>query len=446
MSRKLLPGLSRQNVGSEALAGVTLLAIAVPLNIGYAQIAGLPPTAGLYALVLPAVLYALTVSSRQLVASPDAAAAALVASSVGGLAAAGSQSYVALALAQAIISGVLFVAFGLLKLGFDANFLPKPILIVGGLALDILVSQVAKMLGVKIDSGGEFLEKLGDLVTGLPKLSLVSLLLAPARGRRGRRARRWSSHRRQGAVGAHRARRRHGCHGPGAPRRPRRRSAGGGARRTADLHVAGPRPQPVVHHRPVRHRPDSGDDSRGTARLAQLQRAAGISDRREPRARRLRPRPRQPHPTRGEPRRRRARHDRGPGPAPPVLGDATESEPGVIVVRFSAPIFFANVGLLRDRVHAVVEAAQVAPSGASDGAGAPAVRHLVLDMEGVTDIDVTGADGLEQLRSWLQGRGTQVHYSRVRPAVADRLHHFGLDERSAMFGTNRAALEELRAR
>jgi hypothetical protein len=39
-----------------------------------------------------------------------------------------------------------------------------------------------------------------------------------------------------------------------------------------------------------------------------------------------------------------------------------------------------------------------------------------------------------------------VHYSRVRPAVADRLHHFGLDERSAMFGTNRAALEELRAR
>jgi MFS superfamily sulfate permease-like transporter len=161
---------------------VTLLAIAVPLNIGYAQIAGLPPTAGLYALVLPAVLYALTVSSRQLVASPDAAAAALVASSVGGLAAAGSQSYVALALAQAIISGVLFIAFGFLKLGFIANFLSKPILIgfVGGLALDILVSQVAKMLGVKIDSGGEFLEKLRDLVTGLPRLSLVSLLLAAA--------------------------------------------------------------------------------------------------------------------------------------------------------------------------------------------------------------------------------------------------------------------------
>ena len=71
-----LAGLTRRNVVRELLAGITLLAIAIPLNIGYAQIAGLPPTAGLYALVVPSVVYALTVSSRQLVASPDAAAAA----------------------------------------------------------------------------------------------------------------------------------------------------------------------------------------------------------------------------------------------------------------------------------------------------------------------------------------------------------------------------------
>jgi MFS superfamily sulfate permease-like transporter len=58
-----LSGLSRSNVASELVAGVTLPAIAVPLNIGYAQIAGLPPTAGLYALILPAIVYALLVSS-----------------------------------------------------------------------------------------------------------------------------------------------------------------------------------------------------------------------------------------------------------------------------------------------------------------------------------------------------------------------------------------------
>lgn len=173
-------GLTWQNAATEALAGVTLLAIAVPLNIGYAQIAGLPPTAGLYALVIPAIIYAVVVSSRQVVASPDAAAAALVASSIGGLAVAGSANYLTMALAQAIISGVLFILAAVFKLGFLANFLSKPILIgfVGGLALDILVSQVAKMLGVKIDSGGEFVPKVAGLVEGVPSLNLWSTSIA----------------------------------------------------------------------------------------------------------------------------------------------------------------------------------------------------------------------------------------------------------------------------
>ncbi|QDZ16847.1 SulP family inorganic anion transporter [Humibacter ginsenosidimutans] len=168
MMRPLM-GLAPRNLVRELLAGVTLLAIAVPLNIGYAQIAGLPATAGLYALIVPAAIYALTVSSRQLVASPDAAAAALVASSVGGLAAAGSKDYLTMALAQAIICGVLFLITAVFKLGFLANFLSKPILVgfVGGLALDILVSQIAKMLGVKINSGGEFVEKVGDLFSNI---------------------------------------------------------------------------------------------------------------------------------------------------------------------------------------------------------------------------------------------------------------------------------------
>lgn len=175
-----LTGVTRSNLVTELLAGVTLLAIAIPLNIGYAQIAGLPATAGLYALVVPTVIYALVVSSRQLVASPDAAAAALVASSIGGLAAAGSESYATMALAQAIICGVLFVLLAVFKLGFLANFLSKPILVgfVGGLALDILVSQIAKMLGVSIDSGGEFVAKVAGLIGGLGTANGWSILIA----------------------------------------------------------------------------------------------------------------------------------------------------------------------------------------------------------------------------------------------------------------------------
>lgn len=175
-----LAGLTRKNVVTELLAGVTLLAIAIPLNIGYAQIAGLPATAGLYALIVPTLVYALVVSSRQLVASPDAAAAALVASSIGGLAAAGSASYATMALAQAIICGILFALLAVFRLGFLADFLSKPILVgfVGGLALDILVSQVAKMLGVKIHPGGEFVEKLSDLIRGLPTVNPWSVLIS----------------------------------------------------------------------------------------------------------------------------------------------------------------------------------------------------------------------------------------------------------------------------
>lgn len=177
MTIRPLAGLTARSLGRELLAGVTLLAIAVPLNIGYAQIAGLPPTAGLYALIVPAIIFVAVTSSRHVVASPDAAAAALVASSVGGLAVAGSDHYLVMAMAQAIISGIAFVVMAVFRLGFLANFLSAPILVgfVAGLALDILVSQIAKMLGVPIASGSEFIEKLVQLAEGLLETNVWAL-------------------------------------------------------------------------------------------------------------------------------------------------------------------------------------------------------------------------------------------------------------------------------
>jgi SulP family sulfate permease len=176
----LFPGLTLRNVGTEVLAGITLLAIALPLNIGYAQIAGLPPSAGLYALVLPSVAFALLASSRHLVAAPDAAAAALVGSALGGVAVAGTQQYAAMAAAQAIIGGLMFVACAVFRLGFLADFLSKPILIgfVGGLATDILLSQIAKMMGIKVDSGAEFFERMVQLLSRLGSVNWWSLALS----------------------------------------------------------------------------------------------------------------------------------------------------------------------------------------------------------------------------------------------------------------------------
>jgi SulP family sulfate permease len=152
----------------------------VPLNIGYAQIAGLPATAGLYALILPAVVFALIASTRQLVVSPDAAAAALVASSLGGLAIAGGAEYIQLAFAQAIIGGIVFALCGFFRLGFIANFLSEPILIgfVGGLALDILISQVAKMLGVKVDSAADAIPRTLQLIEGLDTINVWAVAIS----------------------------------------------------------------------------------------------------------------------------------------------------------------------------------------------------------------------------------------------------------------------------
>ena len=180
--RTLLPGLTRHNVGTEVLAGITLLAIALPLNIGYAQIAGLPPTAGLYALVLPSVVFALLASSRHLVAAPDAAAAALVGSALSGVAVAGTEQYAAMAAAQAIVGGLLFTACAVFRLGFLADFLSKPILIgfVGGLATDILLSQIAKMMGIKVSSGADFFLRLAQLVSRLGTVHWWSLGLSLA--------------------------------------------------------------------------------------------------------------------------------------------------------------------------------------------------------------------------------------------------------------------------
>ncbi|QXQ14904.1 SulP family inorganic anion transporter [Skermania piniformis] len=175
-----LAGLSRTNLLTEFSAGVTLIAIAIPLNIGYAQIAGLPPTAGLYALVVPTIIFALVVSSRQVVASPDAATAALVASSLGGLAIVDQSNYVAMAFAQAVLSGGFFVLAAVFKLGALANLLSHPILVgfIGGLALGILTSQVAKMLGVHTGSGGEFVEKLTGLVSRIGTADLPSIAIS----------------------------------------------------------------------------------------------------------------------------------------------------------------------------------------------------------------------------------------------------------------------------
>lgn len=106
--------------------------------------------------------------------------------------------------------------------------------------------------------------------------------------------------------------------------------------------------------------------------------------------------------------------------------------PGVVVVRMAAPLFFANGEVFSDAVKKAVEAA-----------GTEQVDHLVIDMEAVTDIDVTAAESFGNLRRWLDAQHVALAYSRVRPDAKARLEHLGMLAGEPVFGTNRAAIAAL---
>jgi MFS superfamily sulfate permease-like transporter len=438
---------------------------------------------------------------------------------------------------------VLFVLAAVFKLGFLAHFLSKPILIgfVGGLALDILVSQLAKMLGVKIDSGGEFVDKVVGLVTGLPALNAWSVLIAALAvvvllvGRRVARAVPWalivliaatvvviatgletqgvavlgpvdagppaftwpilswstwlalvpsaialtlvtmaegllvarsygekhrydtSPNRDLLAFGA--ANIASGATGGFA--------VGSSTSRTAAMDQAGSRTQlpslvaavgtlllllfgtGLLEHIPS---PAIGAIV-GVAILPLL----GISEFRS--------------------LWRQDRFEfavgavcflvtlfvgaipgivvafvlalinlarRASSPAIDVLaadGDPESSlldsapagsstAPGVVVVRLAAPLFFANGAVFADAVKRAVTA----------GTG---IRHVVLDLEAVSDVDVTGAEAFDALKSWLHENDVTLSFSRPRAAIVERMRGLGLIAGETLYPTNRAAISAL---
>lgn len=128
----------------------------IPQGMAYAMIAGLPPVYGLYAALVPNVVYALTGSSRKLAVGPVALDSLIVASGLAAMKFSSEAEYIAMALFLAFFVGLLQLAMGFMKMGFLANFLSRPV--VGGFtaaaALVIGVSQLKYVLGLDIDSSG----------------------------------------------------------------------------------------------------------------------------------------------------------------------------------------------------------------------------------------------------------------------------------------------------
>ncbi|HHK1976021.1 TPA: SulP family inorganic anion transporter [Pseudomonas aeruginosa] len=173
-------------------AGLSVAAIQIPTAIAYAQIAGFPPQVGLYACILPMLIYALIGSSRQLMVGPDAATAAMVAAAITPLAAGDPQRLVDLSMIVAIMVGLFSIVAGLARAGFIANFLSRPILVgyLNGIGLSLLVGQLGKLFGYEAATSGfvagilALLENLlhihwPTLILG--SLSLLLMVLLPRR-------------------------------------------------------------------------------------------------------------------------------------------------------------------------------------------------------------------------------------------------------------------------
>ncbi|WP_269533459.1 SulP family inorganic anion transporter [Chitinimonas sp. BJYL2] len=174
-----LRAYQRADLPHDLVASFTLLVLLVPQGLAYALLAGLPPQAGLYASILPALIYAWLGSSATLSVGPAALPALMTATALAGLAVPGSGHWVMLAALLALLSGVLRLGLAWARFGFLANFLSQPVVggFVAGSAMLIVLSQLPQMLGVQ--AHGPTVWALGrDLLAVLPQTDTKALMLS----------------------------------------------------------------------------------------------------------------------------------------------------------------------------------------------------------------------------------------------------------------------------
>ena len=168
----------RATAGGDLFAAVIVTIMLIPQSLAYALLAGLPPETGLYASMAPIVLYSLFGSSRTLAVGPVAVVSLMTAAAIGTASQSGDVSPVVAALTLAFLSGAMLIAFGLLRLGFIANFLSHPVIagFISASGLLIAVSQIKHVLGVT--ASGHTLPEIGaSLFENLSETNLASLAL-----------------------------------------------------------------------------------------------------------------------------------------------------------------------------------------------------------------------------------------------------------------------------
>ncbi len=173
-----LPGYGGRELRGDLAAGITIGGMLIPQGMAYAKLAGMPPINGLYAALLPAVVYAIFGTSRQLSVGPVAIASLLVAAGVGELATEGTQSFVQLAFGLALMVGVMKLVFGFFRLGFLVNFLSNPVIagFTSAAAVVIVVSQLRPLLGLNFPRQNGFLDTFTAIIDNISDLHPLTFL------------------------------------------------------------------------------------------------------------------------------------------------------------------------------------------------------------------------------------------------------------------------------
>src|SRR6476660_1426865 len=156
----------------DVLAGLALWAVMVPEGMAYAGIVGVPPIMGLYTIVPALLAYALLGTSRQLVVGPDTATGLISAVTVGAIATQGTPEFNSLTSTLAVLIGLLFLSFGIMRMGWVASFIPTPVMrgFIEGLVYVTIIGQVPHLLGIS-GASGDFFTKAWNVLQHLPDVS-----------------------------------------------------------------------------------------------------------------------------------------------------------------------------------------------------------------------------------------------------------------------------------
>ncbi len=172
-----IPQYNKRYFRGDLLAGLTVAVMLVPQGMAYGLLAGLPPIYGLYAGIVPLLLYAFFGTSRQLSVGPVALVSLLILTGVGEFAEPGTPLFISLAISTALIAGIIQIILGGFRLGFLINFLSHPVIsgFTSAAAFIIGLSQLKNLFGIDIPRSNRIHEVIGNLIQHISEIHYPTL-------------------------------------------------------------------------------------------------------------------------------------------------------------------------------------------------------------------------------------------------------------------------------